>query len=169
LSSIETVEAMCRALDGYQDMGPAQRYIFQPIRAATTRETLELNRVFARARDIHKEAYGGAKIDNWSKTFDDIYKYKEVTLPDGKVKYVPTDQKLTLTREMAISAVLNMGNEGNKARLMTGWGWTSENMAEVLDTIDEQDIKYVQGIWNLVRIPLAPGEKSAPADDRTDA
>jgi|GEM_PF-4102149 len=150
LADIETVEAMCRALDGYVDMGPAQRYIFQPIRAAMTRETLELNRVFSLARDMRSEAYGSSKIDNWSRTFDDIYKYKEVTLPNGKVKYVPTDQKLTLTREMAISAVLNMGNEGNRSRLMTGWGWTNENMAEILGTLNEQDIKYVQGIWNLV-------------------
>ena len=152
LADIETVEAMCRALDGYVDMGPAQRYIFQPIRAAMTRETLELNRVFSLARDMRSEAYGSSKIDNWSRTFDDIYKYKEVTLPNGKVKYVPTDQKLTLTREMAISAVLNMGNEGNRSRLMTGWGWTNENMAEILGTLNEQDIKYVQGIWNLVEL-----------------
>lgn len=150
LADLETIEAMCRALDGYKDLGPAHRYIFQPIRTAMTKETLELNRVFALAREIRDKAYNGnPQVDNWTRQFD-IPVYKRVEAEPGKFKMVPTKEKLSLTREQAICAVLNMGNEGNLARLRDGWGWTQDNMAEILNSLAEQDIRYIEGIWDLV-------------------
>jgi len=150
LADLETVEAMCRALDGFQDLGPAHRYIFQPIRTAMSKETLELNRVFALAREIRNKAYGGnPMVDNWSVQFN-IPVYKRAEVEPGKYKMIPTKEKLSLTREQAICAVLNMGNEGNMARLRDGWGWTQQDMSEILNSLSEQDIRYIEGIWDLV-------------------
>ena len=150
LADLETIEAMCRALDGYKELGPAHRYIFQPIRSAMSKETLELNRVFALAREIRNKAYdGNPMVDNWTVQFD-IPVYKRAEVEPGKFKMIPTKEKLTLNREQAICAVLNMGNEGNMARLRDGWGWSQQDMSEILNSLSEQDIRYIEGIWDLV-------------------
>ena len=36
------------------------------------------------------------------------------------------------------------------ARLRDGWGWSQQDMSEILNSLSEQDIRYIEGIWDLV-------------------
>ncbi|MEG1825387.1 MAG: hypothetical protein RR501_11495 [Cloacibacillus sp.] len=145
-------EELCRALDGFDDLGPAFKYIFAPIRDAISREGLKLNSTFEKFRKLREECYSGnPKLDNWKITFDNIRLYEPFEKGPGVWGTRPTtSQKLTLTREQAICAALNMGNADNTDRLRTGWGWNNAEMKQILDSLAEEDIKYVQGVWDLV-------------------
>ncbi len=52
------------------------------------------------------------------------------------------------TPEMVIAACLNMGNELNRKRLMEGYGWTDEDLAEIASSLSEGQWKQVQEIWD---------------------
>ncbi|OUO94740.1 hypothetical protein [Cloacibacillus sp. An23] len=151
LLDLNTIEAMCRGLDGFQDDGPMQDFFFRPVREAVSREYAELNRMFGEFRSLKLRVYGkDFKADMTPKDIG-IHEYKrETDRETGKVYHVPTKEKSFFTQENIICAALNMGNADNLARLKDGWGWTDADIEKIKEQMSQKDWEYVQGVWDLL-------------------
>lgn len=54
-------------------------------------------------------------------------------------------------REELLAAALNIGNAGNKDKLLRGYGWSEAKLMDVLDThLSAAEWKFVQGVWDTV-------------------
>lgn len=151
LLDLNTIEAMCRGLDGFEDDGPMQDYFFRPVREAVSREYAELNRMFGEFRNLKLRVYGSDfKADMKPKDIG-VCEYKRVTDREtGKVFHVPTKKMSLFTQENIICAALNMGNADNLARLKDGWGWTDADIEKIKAKMSREDWEYVQGVWDLL-------------------
>ena len=151
LLDLNTIEAMCRGLDGFEDDGPMQDYFFRPVREAVSREYAELNRMFGEFRNLKLRVYGtDFKADMKPKDIG-VCEYKRVTDAEtGKVFHVPTKKMSLFTQENIICAALNMGNADNLARLKDGWGWTDLDIEKIKAKMSREDWEYVQGVWDLL-------------------
>ena len=151
LLDLNTIEAMCRGLDGFEDDGPMQDYFFRPVREAVSREYAELNRMFGEFRNLKLRVYGSDfKADMKPKDIG-VCEYKRVTDAEtGKVFHVPTKKMSLFTQENIICAALNMGNADNLARLKDGWGWTDADIEKIKAQMSREDWEYVQGVWDLL-------------------
>lgn len=151
LLDLNTIEAMCRALDGFQDDGPMQDFFFRPVREAVSREYAELNRMFGEFRSLKLRVYGkDFKADMTPKDIG-VHEYKrETDRETGKVYHVPTKKMSLFTQENIICAALNMGNADNLARLKDGWGWTDADIEKIKSQMSQKDWEYVQGVWDLL-------------------
>lgn len=151
LLDLNTIEAMCRALDGFQDDGPMQDFFFRPVREAVSREYAELNRMFGEFRSLKLRVYGkDFKADMTPKDIG-VHEYKrETDRETGKVYHVPTKKMSLFTQENIICAALNMGNADNLARLKDGWGWTDADIEKIKAQMSQKDWEYVQGVWDLL-------------------
>lgn len=152
LDDLKTPEAICRAIDGYKDGGPMQRYVFRPIREAQTRESLELARIFGEFRALKDRVYGVSHTESAKEFSIGVVKYERISDPEnpGKYKHIPTKRQSLFTRENLICAALNMGNVDNIQRLMDGWGWTPGDIETIKAQLTDQDWEYVQGCWDLL-------------------
>lgn len=151
LLDLNTIEAMCRGLDGFEDDGPMQDYFFRPVREAVSREYAELNRMFGEFRNLKLRVYGkDFKADMTPKDIG-VHEYKrETDRETGKVYHVPTKKMSLFTQENIICAALNMGNADNLARLKDGWGWTDADIEKIKSQMSQKDWEYVQGVWDLL-------------------
>lgn len=116
-------------LDG-DTMGPAWRAIVQPINEATWKRAERLKR----ERDILKKLFS-------------VYKRRELVDMKGKRFTVPGIPD-AITKEQALSVLLNSGNAGNLRRLMAGQNLTEEQIQAIIDTLDERDVRFAQAVWD---------------------
>lgn len=143
-ASLEMVEYLCRAMDGYEDLGTAHQYIFQPIRTALSAETELLNEKFGELNRLAKSIYGTDKpgFAQEKISFD-------IPMRDVNGNISRSGKKWELTKDQVIAAVLNMGNEGNLQRLTDGWMLGEKECRMLVDSLSEKDLQFVQGIWDL--------------------
>ena len=150
LDDLYTPEAICRAIDGYADGGAMQRYVFRPVREGQSRVCLELNEVFAKFRKLKEDCYGNKKFSN-DKTELDVPVYERLDDKErpGHYIYIPTNEKQRFTRENLVCFGLNLGNEGNIARLKNS-GFTDRDINFIKNKLTAEDWKYIQGVWDLL-------------------
>lgn len=56
-----------------------------------------------------------------------------------------------LRRDALISVALNMGNEGNKAKMLKGHGWTEGGVLKAIDRgLGPEEMAFVQKTWDLI-------------------
>lgn len=55
-----------------------------------------------------------------------------------------------LTRNAIISAALNTGNEGNRSKLLKGYGWSEAQLGAILQNMNKDDWTFAQAQWDLV-------------------
>jgi len=67
----------------------------------------------------------------------------------GKGMYFPSIGR-SLNREARIAIASNMGNDGNRQRLLDGEGWTLEQVQPVLESLTESDWLAVQQMWDFI-------------------
>ena len=151
IADLDTAEAMCRALDGYEDFGPMQDFVFRPVREAVSREYAELNRVFGLFRDLKIKVYGtDFKVDIKARDIGVPEYTRRTDMQTGKPYHVPSGKMSMFTKENIICAAFNMGNADNIARLKDGWGWTDSDIEKIKEQMTEKDWQYVQGVWDLL-------------------
>ena len=145
-----TPEAICRTIDGYADGGAMQRYVFRPVREGQSRVCLELNEIFAKFRKLKEDCYGNKKFSN-DKTELDVPVYERLADKErpGHYIYIPTNEKQRFTRENLVCFGLNLGNEGNIARLKNS-GFTDRDINFIKNKLTAEDWKYIQGVWDLL-------------------
>lgn len=55
-----------------------------------------------------------------------------------------------LTRNAIISAALNIGNAGNREKLLKGYGWDENQLGAILRNMNKDDWEFAQSQWDLV-------------------
>jgi len=128
-------EFLFRWLDGLEDAGPVQRYMFQPIARAEEAEldmsavaAARLNKIFS----VYTRIERGALMS------------KRISMPEFGKGYA-------LTKSQIIALALNMGNEGNVKAVADGTGKSPEEIMDILDThLTARDWNVVQSIWDWI-------------------
>jgi hypothetical protein len=55
-----------------------------------------------------------------------------------------------LTLQGRLMAVLNMGNAGNKQRLLDNYGWSEQDAQAIIDSLSGEEMQFVQSIWDFI-------------------
>lgn len=116
-------------LDG-DVMGPAYKAIMRPINEATWNRAERLRQ----ARDELKRLFA-------------VYSRRELVDMKSR-RYTVPGVADALTKEQALTILLNCGNAGNLQRLMIGQNLTEEQIRAIIDTLDERDVKFAQAVWD---------------------
>lgn len=112
-------------------MGPAaERYIYEPVNRARTKEMVILEQVAAKVSAL------------WSK-----YTLAERSEMRSKKQFKFGTS--VLTREEMMCVALNWGTEINKRRVMEGFRVTEDTVMDLLSNMTEKDWQTVEGMWEL--------------------
>lgn len=120
---------LAREMDGFEDGGAMWTAIIQPMNAAGDLEAARYAKATAALHTIF-ETYKGA---------DRSALYHKV--------HVPTIGR-SLTKMSRLLVALNWGNEENRAAIMAGYKWNESQVADILNTLDARDWKFVQAVWD---------------------
>jgi hypothetical protein len=124
-------EFIARFLDGEQDNGPVQRYLIQAFNKAWQEEHVMQQRVIKEMREL----------------IGQFYTEQEMRAMHKERVFVPALKK-SLTREELIVFALNLGNDGNRQRLLDGYKLNEGQGMQVVDSLTEKDWQMVQAIWD---------------------
>jgi hypothetical protein len=134
------MESMLYQLDGFKDLGPMYRAVFEQL---------------ARASDVKTQL-----VDKIQRDYADaaaIYDPKTRRSFGKESTRVPIKSldNATFTREQRVTIALNWGSESNREALledrdkkkMFGALWNEESIQEILETLDDADWAFVQKLW----------------------
>lgn len=124
------VEFICYKLDG-QKHGIVWEHVFGIIAAAENQQNIMMEK--ASKKLISNELFGMYTRKEWRSMMKD----KELVAEAGA----------KLTKAERIAVALNMGNEGNLERLMTGNEWTMAQLNAIVEPLDQRDWNFVQAVW----------------------
>jgi hypothetical protein len=122
--------AIARIFDGGKDDGPVWSYLIRTANAAGDMETRMRAEATKRLTEILAPVFKLGKMG-------------------GKGVYFPTIGQ-SLNREARLVIALNMGNDGNRQRLLDGEGWTLEQLTPVLESLTEAEWNAVQQVWDFL-------------------
>jgi hypothetical protein len=119
------LSSFLRQMDGFVDGGPLWEYVMRPLNAAGDAEAVE-NRKATEA--LHKifNAYPGREMSA-------LYAKQPIAAIGTSI-----------SKMARLMVALNWGNADNKQKLMDGYKWNEEQVAAILNTLDERDWKFVQ-------------------------
>ncbi len=116
-------------LDG-DIMGAAWRAVVRPVSDAAGKRAERLRR----ERDVLRKLFS-------------VYSRRELEDMKGKRFTVPGIPD-AITKEQALSVLLNSGSAGNLRRLMAGRNLAEEQIRAIVDTLDERDVRFAQAVWD---------------------
>ena len=120
--------AIARIMDGGMDDGPVWNYLIRTANEAGDMETRMRAEATKRLTEILAPVFALGKMG-------------------GKGIYFET-VGMSLNREARLVIALNMGNDGNRQRLLDGEGWTLEQVQPILESLTEAEWKAVQEVWD---------------------
>jgi GNAT superfamily N-acetyltransferase len=138
------VEQMVEWLDNGEKNGPWRRMLFQPLADAQAREkdltTSYVERLNTLIRGMSKEQ---------AKSLD-----RQVDTPELVIRnpgHSQAGEPFRGTKDQILVMAMNWGNEGNRQRLLDGFGWEEADLLAVFDRVmTKEDWDFVQGVWDLV-------------------
>lgn len=119
--------SLMRQFDGFKDGGALWELLVRPMNEAG---------------DFEASRREKATID-LSRLFEPILKAGKL----AQKTFIPQINR-SLTREERIGVALNMGNEVNRERVLTGEKWTPAQLQAVLSTLTQEEWNFVQGVWD---------------------
>ncbi|SPA25866.1 hypothetical protein CBM2623_A170020 [Cupriavidus taiwanensis] len=119
--------SVARQFDGWKDGGPAWEYLVRNMNEAGDFEAVENERATLKLQELFAPVLAAGKLS--AKT------------------YFPALDK-SFTREERIGMALNMGNEVNRERVLSGERLSPGQLQGVLDTLTKEDWDFVQGVWD---------------------
>jgi hypothetical protein len=122
--------SVARILDGGKDDGPLWNAIIRTANTAADMETTMRAEASAKLAEILGPVF---KLGNMG----------------GKGIYFPSIDR-ALNREARIAIALNVGNDGNRQRLLDGEGWTMAQIQPVLESLTEAEWQAVQQVWDYI-------------------
>jgi hypothetical protein len=66
------------------------------------------------------------------------------------IRLVPGTANVELTLQGRLMAVLNMGNAGNKQRLIDNYRWNEQDAQAIIDSLSKAEMDFVQNIWDFI-------------------
>jgi hypothetical protein len=122
--------SIARILDGGKEDGPLWNAIIRTANDASDMETRMRADASLKLGEILKPAFALGNMG-------------------GKGMFFPSIGR-SLNREARIAIALNLGNDGNRQRLLDGEGWTLEQLQPVLDSLTEAEWLAVQKVWDFI-------------------
>lgn len=126
------MSSLVREMDGFVEGGPMWEAVVRPINEAGNREADMFAAATRALSALIETAFpGAAKRALYTKRRIDAI---------GK----------SLSRMERIMVALNWGNEGNRDRIRRAEGWTDQQVAAILATLDARDLTFVEGVWSFL-------------------
>ena len=122
--------SIARVLDGGKEDGPLWNAIIRTANDASDMETRMRAEASLKLGEILKPVFALGGMG-------------------GKGMYFPSIGR-SLNREARIAIALNLGNDGNRQRLLDGEGWTLEQLQPVLESLTEAEWLAVQKVWDFI-------------------
>lgn len=122
--------SVARILDGGEDDGPLWTFAIRSANAAADMETRMRAEASAKLAEILAPVFALGNMG-------------------GKGVLFPSINR-SLNREARIAIALNVGNDGNRQRLLDGEGWTMEQIQPVLESLTEAEWNAVQQVWDYI-------------------
>jgi len=140
-AELKAAEFILRRLDGFEDMGPIWDEIFLPIKEAQDFE----DTLGPQVQEAIQKAFAplADKRSATKRWLTETYRIEGLDQPFAKV-----GSKSPMTKDRMISAALNVGTEGNRQALVEGYGWSEENLANILDHLTKEEWQLVRDIWD---------------------
>lgn len=137
LASHRKIASLARQMDGFKDGGAMWELFIQPLNTQSNIESVEREKASERLGEIFK-----------------VYSSKEMRSLHNKTyfDFLDTEQvnDKSLSKAAILSLALNWGNAENRQRISTGYKWSPDQVAKILDTLEEKDWTFVQNIWDYV-------------------
>jgi hypothetical protein len=122
--------SIARILDGGKEDGPLWNAIIRTANDASDMETRMRAEASLKLGEILKPVFALGSMGGKGMYFQSI----------GR----------SLNREARIAIALNLGNDGNRQRLLDGEGWTLEQLQPVLESLTEAEWLAVQKVWDFI-------------------
>ena len=122
--------SIARILDGGKEDGPLWNAIIRTANDASDMETRMRAEASLKLSEILKPVFALGGMG-------------------GKGMFFPSINR-SLNREARIAIALNLGNDGNRQRLLDGEGWTIEQLQPVLESLTEAEWLAVQQVWDFI-------------------
>ncbi len=122
--------SIARILDGGKEDGPLWNAIIRTANDASDMETRMRAEASMKLGEILKPVFALGGMG-------------------GKGMFFPSINR-SLNREARIAIALNLGNDGNRQRLLDGEGWTIEQLQPVLESLTEAEWRAVQQVWDFI-------------------
>jgi hypothetical protein len=122
--------SIVRILDGGEDDGPLWNAIIRTANDASNMETTMRSVAAMKIGEILKPVFALGNMG-------------------GKGMFFSTIQR-SLNREARIAIAMNVGNDGNRQRLLDGEGWTMEQIQPILESLTEAEWLAVQAVWDFI-------------------
>jgi hypothetical protein len=122
--------SIARILDGGKEDGPLWNAIIRTANDASDMETRMRAEASLKLGEILKPVFALGGMG-------------------GKGMFFPSINR-SLNREARIAIALNLGNDGNRQRLLDGEGWTLEQLQPVLESLTEAEWLAVQKVWDFI-------------------
>jgi hypothetical protein len=122
--------SIARILDGGKEDGPLWNAIIRTANDASDMETRMRAEASLKLGEILKPVFALGSMG-------------------GKGMFFPSIGR-SLNREARIAIALNLGNDGNRQRLLDGEGWTLEQLQPVLESLTEAEWLAVQKVWDFI-------------------
>jgi hypothetical protein len=122
--------SVARILDGGEDDGPLWTFAIRSANAAADMETRMRAEASAKLAEILAPVFALGNMG-------------------GKGVFFPSINR-SLNREARLAIAMNVGNDGNRQRLLDGEGWTMEQVQPVLESLTEAEWKAVQQVWDYI-------------------
>lgn len=140
-----------RVFDGHQDGGISWRALVRPFNDAADTEATMRHEAALKLDELFKPL---AKRFSWVKTKASVstmggYEggmYQKKFYPELKTSRFNGN----LSHAGKLSLALNWGNEGNRQRVLDGYGWKEDSVQKVLDTLTREDWAFVEGVWRFI-------------------
>ncbi len=125
---LRKVSFIVREMDGDRDGGPIYNLLTRPLNDAANTKAVMNEEAAIKLNEIFKD-HTGAEMNH--------KKFREAV---GR----------KLSKKDILMVALNWGNADNRHSVMSGYGWSEQQVKGLLDTLDEKDWKFVQSVWDFV-------------------
>jgi hypothetical protein len=133
-----TADTMLVEMDGFKEMGAAYDEVKAGIDEAGAEEQRLQVELTKKLDALYAEHYTAKELAEF-----------------GKLKHVPGANGREWSKNEIMAVLLNMGNDGNKQRLFDPRvheknRLTPAQAQALIATLDERDVKFAQGMWDLI-------------------
>ncbi|MBT9491483.1 MAG: hypothetical protein IV107_03875 [Paucibacter sp.] len=125
------ISSLMHQMDGGKDAGPLWSALVRPMNEAGTREEVMIEKATQRLAEIYKP----------------IMALKGGTT--GAKLFIPEIGD-SLTRAGRLSVALNLGNDGNRQRLLDGDRWTAHQVQAIIKTLTPVELQFVNQVHEYV-------------------
>lgn len=139
LSSITSMRFLARWMDGFQKQGVNHEAWFLPLQEARSRE-------LALLRDMEEKLRAAVAPLLKIGTLTEAFELADVPLQQD----VNRLWKGLWDMDKVYSVALNMGNAGNLKALMTGYGWSEENLGSIVGRLTAEEWRGIQAVWDAI-------------------